>query len=131
MIRELASIKKSIKYASSLGLKVNAGHGLNYLNVQKIASIPEIQELNIGHSIISRAVFSGLSQAVKEMNTPVLVHVYTHKGKGSKVAEKDAVKCRFFAEKNIWYIPVHLKFQNSTNLNWLKQIEDILKEKLA
>jgi pyridoxine 5-phosphate synthase len=48
-------------------LKVNAGHGLNYLNVQKIASIPEIQELNIGHSIISRAVFSGLSQAVKEM----------------------------------------------------------------
>tara|TARA_B100001013_G_scaffold311071_1_gene216119 strand:+ start:14 stop:727 length:714 start_codon:yes stop_codon:yes gene_type:complete len=67
MKRELASIKKSIKYASSLGLKVNAGHGLNYLNVQKIASIPEIQELNIGHSIISRAVFSGLSQAVKEM----------------------------------------------------------------
>ena len=67
MKRELAGIKKSIKYASSLGLKVNAGHGLNYLNVQEIASIPEIQELNIGHSIISRAVFSGLSQAVKEM----------------------------------------------------------------
>ena len=65
--KELDSIKKSIKYASSLGLKINAGHGLNYLNVQKIASIPEIQELNIGHSIISRAVFSGLSQAVKEM----------------------------------------------------------------
>ena len=47
------------------------------------------------------------------------------------MTEKDAVKCRFFTEKNIWYIPVHLKFQNSTNLNWLKQIEDILKEKLA
>ena len=47
------------------------------------------------------------------------------------MTEKDAVKCHFFTGKNIWYIPVHLKFQNSTNLNWLKQIEDILKEKLA
>lgn len=50
-----------------LGLTVNAGHGLNYQNVQLIAMIPQIAELNIGHAIISRAVFTGLDQAVKDM----------------------------------------------------------------
>jgi pyridoxine 5-phosphate synthase len=48
-------------------MEVNAGHGLNYRNVKAVASLEGINELNIGHSIISRAVFVGLSQAVKEM----------------------------------------------------------------
>ena len=65
--KELENIKKSINLASSLDLKVNAGHGLNYENVKEIAAISEIQELNIGHSIISRAVIVGLSAAIKEM----------------------------------------------------------------
>jgi pyridoxine 5-phosphate synthase len=64
---ELNKIIKSVAYASSVGLKVHAGHGLNYTNVMNIAAIPELLELNIGHSIISRAVFSGLSEAVREM----------------------------------------------------------------
>jgi pyridoxine 5-phosphate synthase len=50
-----------------MGIQVNAGHGLHYHNVQPIAKIPEIIELNIGHAIIGRAVFSGLQQAVTEM----------------------------------------------------------------
>ena len=57
----------AVSLARSLGLGVNAGHGLNYKNVQEIARIKGIEELNIGHSIISRAVFVGLEQAVKEM----------------------------------------------------------------
>lgn len=64
---ELEKIKKVAKFARSFGLKVFAGHGLNYENVAEIAAIPEIEELNIGHSIISRAVFKGLETAVKEM----------------------------------------------------------------
>ena len=51
----------------SKGLIVNAGHGLNYTNVRRIADIKDMNELNIGHSIISRAVFTGLRSAVKEM----------------------------------------------------------------
>ncbi|MDL5472230.1 pyridoxine 5'-phosphate synthase, partial [Klebsiella pneumoniae] len=50
-----------------LGMKLHAGHGLNYLNVQPIASIPDMRELNIGHSIVARAVFVGLREAVAEM----------------------------------------------------------------
>lgn len=65
--QELNKIIKSVEYASDAGLKVHAGHGLSYTNVMEIASIPEILELNIGHSIISRAVLSGLSDAVREM----------------------------------------------------------------
>jgi pyridoxine 5-phosphate synthase len=61
------SIKTAIEYAHSLGLQVNAGHGLHYHNVQKIAALPEIVELNIGHAIIARAVFTGLKEAVAEM----------------------------------------------------------------
>ncbi len=63
----LNAIIKSVEMASNAGLYVNAGHGLNYTNVKKIAAIPEILELNIGHSIISRAVLSGLPEAVREM----------------------------------------------------------------
>jgi pyridoxine 5-phosphate synthase len=54
-------------FAKSLGLNVHAGHGLNYQNVSLIAKIKEIEELNIGHSIISRAVFCGLKEAILQM----------------------------------------------------------------
>jgi len=64
---ELQRIVLASKYASEKGLRVNAGHGLNYFNVQDISSISEIEELNIGHAIISRAVFVGLENAVYQM----------------------------------------------------------------
>ncbi len=64
---ELEKIIESANLAHVLGLKVYAGHGLNYKNVKPVISIPFIEELNIGHSIISRAVFVGLENAVKEM----------------------------------------------------------------
>jgi pyridoxine 5-phosphate synthase len=50
-----------------MGLQVNAGHGLDYHNVKAVAAIPGVRELNIGHSIIARALFSGLDQAVRDM----------------------------------------------------------------
>jgi pyridoxine 5-phosphate synthase len=65
--REFAKITEAAKLAGSLGLRVGAGHGLNYVNVRKIARIPEVEELNIGHSIVSRAVLVGLERAVREM----------------------------------------------------------------
>jgi len=65
--REFVKITKAAKLAGSLGLRVGAGHGLNYVNVRKIARIPEVEELNIGHSIISRAVLVGIERAVREM----------------------------------------------------------------
>lgn len=65
--KELDKIHEAVLYAKSLGLIVNAGHGLNYHNVKPIAAISEILELNIGHAIIARALFSGLKQAVKDM----------------------------------------------------------------
>ena len=64
---EFLKLKNSAKLAQSLGLTVNAGHGLNYENVHRMHEIDGLYELNIGHSIISRAVFVGLAQAVKEM----------------------------------------------------------------
>ena len=60
-------LKGAAIFAQNFGLKVNAGHGLNYQNVHRMHEIPNLVELNIGHSIISRAVFVGLEQAVKEM----------------------------------------------------------------
>jgi pyridoxine 5-phosphate synthase len=57
---------------ADVGLQVNAGHGLHYHNVQAIAAIPQIEELNIGHAIIARAVFCGLPQAVREMKQLML-----------------------------------------------------------
>ncbi|MGI9259510.1 MAG: pyridoxine 5'-phosphate synthase [Gammaproteobacteria bacterium] len=65
--RELARIAAAAEYGTKLGLRIHAGHGLHYHNVQPIAAIPEIVELNIGHAIISRAVFDGLSKAVSDM----------------------------------------------------------------
>ena len=64
---EFLKLKKSAALAQTLGLKVNAGHGLNYENVRRMHEIPGLYELNIGHSIISRAVFTGLASAVREM----------------------------------------------------------------
>ena len=65
--RELAAIADAAALARRLGLEVHAGHGLDYENVLPIAKIPEIVELNIGHSIIARAVIVGIEQAVREM----------------------------------------------------------------
>jgi pyridoxine 5-phosphate synthase len=64
---ELERVRAAAKLAASLGLTVNAGHGLNYHNVEPIAAIGEIVELNIGHSIIARALFDGLPKAVSDM----------------------------------------------------------------
>jgi pyridoxine 5-phosphate synthase len=65
--REFERLRSAARLAASLGLTVNAGHGLNYHNVELIAAIPEIVELNIGHAIVARAVFVGLPQAVRDM----------------------------------------------------------------
>jgi pyridoxine 5-phosphate synthase len=65
--RQLARIVEGAKQAQGLGLVVHAGHGLNYVNVRPIARIPGMTELNIGHSIVSRAVFVGLRKAVRQM----------------------------------------------------------------
>ena len=68
----LLSIQQGVKQARDLGITVNAGHGLHYHNVSAIAAIPDIYELNIGHSIISRAVFTGLEKAVSDMKAIML-----------------------------------------------------------
>jgi pyridoxine 5-phosphate synthase len=65
--REFDRLRSAAKLAASIGLTVNAGHGLNYHNVEPIAAIPEIVELNIGHSIVARAIFDGLPKAVRDM----------------------------------------------------------------
>ena len=64
---ELARIEAAIGFASTLPLRINAGHGLHYHNVSAVAALPGIAELNIGHAIIARAVFTGLAEAVSEM----------------------------------------------------------------
>jgi pyridoxine 5-phosphate synthase len=65
--RELSRLVDACKAASKLGLEVAAGHGLNYQNVLPVAQIPEVEELNIGHSIVARAVLVGFERAVREM----------------------------------------------------------------
>lgn len=65
--KELRVVASAVEFALSLGLVVNAGHGLDYENVSRIAAIDGIEELNIGHAIISRAVFSGIENAVGDM----------------------------------------------------------------
>jgi pyridoxine 5-phosphate synthase len=71
-VAELAKIEEAIKAGKKLGLGVNAGHGLNYQNIKPVLALGGVEEYNIGHSIISRAVLVGLDQAVREM--AVLVH---------------------------------------------------------
>ncbi len=68
---EVERIRTAAVHARSLGLIVAAGHGLTYRNIAALAAIPEITEFNIGHNIISRSVFVGLSQAVREMITAI------------------------------------------------------------
>ncbi len=65
--RELGRLANAAKHAANLGLEVHAGHGLTYHNVSPVASIAEIVELNIGHCIIARAIFTGLERAVRDM----------------------------------------------------------------
>jgi pyridoxine 5-phosphate synthase len=65
--RELSRLVDACKAAAKLGLEVAAGHGLNYVNVTPVAAIPEIEELNIGHAIVGRAVLVGFERAVREM----------------------------------------------------------------
>jgi pyridoxine 5-phosphate synthase len=69
--KALDELRRAAAHAKSIGLAVHAGHGLTYQNVQPVAAIPEIEELNIGHSIVSNAVFWGLEEAVRRMKTLV------------------------------------------------------------
>jgi len=64
---ELGRLREAARLTSRLGLRVLAGHGLNLQNVGPVAAMPEIEELNIGHSLIGRSVFVGLERAVEEM----------------------------------------------------------------
>lgn len=65
----LESLKEAVEYARRKGLVVNAGHGLNYHNTLAVAAIPGVNELNIGHAIIARSVFTGLKEAVRDMRS--------------------------------------------------------------
>ena len=76
---ELVRIAGCAAYAASIGLVVNAGHGLNLQNVEAIAAIPEINELNIGHSLIADALFVGLPQAIKNMKALMLAAREPHR----------------------------------------------------
>ena len=71
----LGRIAKAVSLGSELGLQVNVGHGLDYHNVKAVAAIEGIREFNIGHSIVCRAVFSGLQQAVADMKRLLQAHV--------------------------------------------------------
>lgn len=68
-VAELARIRKAAQFAKSIGLRVNAGHGLHEGNVKPIAAIAELSELNIGHAIVAEAVFKGWQQAIKDMKS--------------------------------------------------------------
>jgi pyridoxine 5-phosphate synthase len=66
-VAEFRKIHQAIRFGDDIGLQVNAGHGLHYHNVQAIAAVPQLRELNIGHAIVARALMSGLGDAVREM----------------------------------------------------------------
>ncbi len=72
--QEVQRIKDAVEHADSIGLTVNAGHGLHYENVALIANIDQMYELNIGHSIVAHALFVGLETAVQEMRTKMSVN---------------------------------------------------------
>jgi pyridoxine 5-phosphate synthase len=72
--RQLQILEKAAKHAVSAGLHVHMGHGLNYLNVQPIVRIAGVEELNIGHAIVSRAVLVGMERAVREMKEAMSLH---------------------------------------------------------
>lgn len=64
---ELARLRAGCEHGRALGLVVNAGHGINYVNIAEVRTLPQLHELNIGHSIVSRALFTGMEEAVREM----------------------------------------------------------------
>ena len=64
---QLSRLQEAAQYGFDAGLQINAGHGLTYFNIKPVAALPHLQELNIGHSIISRATYVGITQAVREM----------------------------------------------------------------
>ncbi len=64
---EFERLREAAELAHGLGIKVNAGHGINYVNIAEVRTLPHLNELNIGHSILSRAVFTGIEEAVREM----------------------------------------------------------------
>lgn len=67
----LGALVEAARHAAAIGLHVHAGHGLTYRNVAPVAAIPEIEELNIGHSIVARAVMTGMADAVREMRARI------------------------------------------------------------
>lgn len=71
---ELQRLVDGAQLANTLGLRINAGHGLNYTNVRSLFAVPHLEELNIGHAIICRALFTGLDNAVKEMKKLCLAY---------------------------------------------------------
>ncbi len=90
-LKELRELKQAGKLSVKMGLRLNAGHGLNYLNVRPVVRIPGIEDLNIGHSIISRSVFVGLAQAVREMKRLIkspLTLVLSPEGRGGEVGKR-------------------------------------------
>ena len=64
---EFQRLRIGADLAHDLGLRVNAGHGINYVNISEVRTLPRLNELNIGHSILSRALFTGIEEAVREM----------------------------------------------------------------
>lgn len=68
---ELNALQEATEYAKQQGLNVHMGHGLNYINVHAVAQIPGVEELNIGHSIVARAILVGLERAVREMKDAI------------------------------------------------------------
>ena len=71
---EFQRLVSGAETANQLKMQVNAGHGLNYINTQRICGLPHLRELNIGHSIVSRAIFVGISQAVREMKEIIILN---------------------------------------------------------
>ena len=71
---EYERLVSAAEFANEKNLQVNAGHGLNYINTQRICGLPHLRELNIGHSIVSRAIFVGLTQAVQEMREIIILN---------------------------------------------------------
>jgi pyridoxine 5-phosphate synthase len=72
VVSELNKVEKAGELIRSLGMRFNAGHALNYFNVEPVARLPGVRELHIGHAIVSRAVFVGMREAVREMKTLML-----------------------------------------------------------
>ncbi len=78
-LAELQRLIAASKHVVAIGMKLHAGHGLNYQNVAAVASIPQMRELNIGHSIVARAVFTGLQEAVAEMKRLIVQAASEHR----------------------------------------------------